>query len=48
MNRKLFSLFHHSVNLIRVFIGIVRRLPCELNIYCTSTTAESRAKNWYQ
>ena len=23
-------------------------LPCELNISCTSTTAESRAKIWYQ
>ena len=22
--------------------------PCELNISCTSTTAESRAKIWYQ
>ena len=30
------------------YIAIVRRLPCELNISCTSTTAESRAKIWYQ
>ena len=42
------------VNLIRVFlhderdIALVRRLPCELNISCTSTTAESRAKIRYQ
>ena len=27
---------------------ICRRLPCELAISCTSTTAESRAKIWYQ
>ena len=25
-----------------------RRLPCELAISCPSTTAESRAKIWYQ
>ena len=24
------------------------RLPCELDFSCTSTTAESRAKIWYQ
>ena len=28
--------------------SLVRRPPCELNISCTSTTAESRAKIWYQ
>ena len=28
--------------------ALVRRLPCELNISCTSTTVESRAKIWYQ
>ena len=27
---------------------IHRRLPYELDISCTSTTAESRAKIWYQ
>ena len=27
---------------------IGRRLPCELDIICKSTTAESRAKIWYQ
>ena len=27
---------------------IRRRLPCELDIFCTSTTAESRANIWYQ
>ena len=27
---------------------IRRRLPCELDISCTSTTAESRANIWYQ
>ena len=27
---------------------IRRRLSCELDISCTSTTAESRAKIWYQ
>ena len=27
---------------------IRRRLPCEMDISCTSTTAESRAKIWYQ
>ena len=27
---------------------IRRRLPCELDIACISTTAESRAKIWYQ
>ena len=27
---------------------IRRRLPCELDIPCTSTKAESRAKIWYQ
>ena len=27
---------------------IPRRLPCELDISCTSATAESRAKIWYQ
>ena len=27
---------------------ICTRLPCELDISCTSTTAESRAKIWYQ
>ena len=26
----------------------MRNLPCELNIFCASTTAESRAKVWYQ
>ena len=26
----------------------IRRFPCELDISCTSTTAESRAKIWYQ
>ena len=42
------------VNLIRVFLhddtlhALVRWPPCELNISCTSTTAESRAKIWYQ
>ena len=30
------------------YIAIVRRLPCELIISCTSTTAESREKIWYQ
>ena len=30
----------------RVLYG--RKFPCELNISCTSTTAESRAKIWYQ
>ena len=30
------------------YIAIVRRLPCELNISCPSTTAISRAKIWYQ
>ena len=28
--------------------NIRRRLPCELDIFCTFTTAESRAKIWYQ
>ena len=28
--------------------NIRRRLRCELDISCTSTTAESRAKIWYQ
>ena len=28
--------------------ALVRWHPCELNISCTSTTAESRAKIWYQ
>ena len=28
--------------------ALVRWPPCELNISCTSTTAESRAKIWYQ
>ena len=27
---------------------IRRRLPCELDIFCTSTTAESRVKIWNQ
>ena len=27
---------------------IRRRLPCKLDNFCTSTTAESRAKIWYQ
>ena len=27
---------------------IRRRLQCKLDISCTSTTAESRAKIWYQ
>ena len=27
---------------------LVRWPPCELNISCTSTTAESRVKIWYQ
>ena len=27
---------------------IHRRLPCELDISCTSTTLESRANIWYQ
>ena len=27
---------------------IRRRLPCRLDNSCTSTTAESRAKIWYQ
>ena len=27
---------------------IRRRLHCELDISCTSTTAESRVKIWYQ
>ena len=26
---------------------IRRRFPCKLDISCTSTTAESRAKIWY-
>ena len=30
------------------FIALVRWPPCELNISCTSTSAESRAKIWYQ
>ena len=48
-----FSLFHHGV-LIWLecfpwwYIALVRWPPCELNISCTSTTAESRAKIWYQ
>ena len=28
------------------WFALVRRPPCELNISCTSTTAESRAKIW--
>ena len=40
-----------TMNLIRVFsmryIALVRWPPCELNISCTSTTAESIAKIWY-
>ena len=27
---------------------VCRVFPCELDISCTSTTAESRAKIWYQ
>ena len=27
---------------------IRRRLPCELDIPCTSTKAESRVMTWYQ
>ena len=30
------------------YIALVRWPPCELNISCTSTTTESRAKIWYQ
>ena len=30
------------------YIALVRWPPCELNISCTWTTAESRAKIWYQ
>ena len=30
------------------YIALVRRPPCELNISCTSTTAESRVKIWFQ
>ena len=32
----------------RIFFHDDRRLPCELNISCTSTIAESKAKIWYQ
>ena len=31
-----------------LYIALVRWPPCELNISCTSTTAESRTKIWYQ
>ena len=31
-----------------MYVALVRRLPCGLNISCTSTTAESRAKIWYK
>ena len=53
MSHEPFSLFLNGVYLIRVFLhddtfAIVRRIPCELNVSCTSTTAESRAKIWYQ
>ena len=29
-------------------LALVRWPPCELNNFCTSTTAESEAKIWYQ
>ena len=31
-----------------LLLFVVRETLCELNISCTSTTAESRAKIWYQ
>ena len=37
-----------EVEIHREHSDICRRLPCELDISCTSTTAESRAKIWYQ
>ena len=37
-----------SLNYIFVFHMQQKLVFCELNIFCTSTTAESRAKIWYQ
>ena len=37
-----------EVKIHMVHSDIRRRLLCELDISCTSTTAESRAKIWYR
>ena len=37
-----------EVEIHREHSDICRRLPCELDISCTSTTEESRAKIWNQ
>ena len=39
-------LFRMSIMLFAV--PFIKHYPCELNISCTLTTAESRAKIWYQ
>ena len=36
-----------EVEILMEHSDIRRRLPCELDISCTSTTAESRVKIWY-
>ena len=41
-----FSLIEEEIHL--EYSDIRRRLPCELDISCTSTAAESRAKIWYK
>ena len=47
MSHEPFSLFHHGVVIwlecFSMMIHCIRWPPCELNISCTSTTAESRA-----
>ena len=37
-----------SIPNLCLLLAIFRRLLCELNISCTSLTAESKAKIWYQ
>ena len=53
MSREPFYLFHHSILFDKIvfpwwYIAIVRKPPCELKIFCASTTAQSRANIWYR
>ena len=39
---------NRNISISEVKQALVRWPPCELNTSCNSTTAESRAKIWYQ
>ena len=49
-SKKIYQEYHQCVKAVSpcCYIAIVREPPCDLYIFCASTTAESRTKIWYQ